>query len=164
MLGDIVKQIQIDHKVIDWIKEALKLSHKDEKEFHDTQIKNLQSQYERIQKRLEKIYIDKLDEIVTDDFFKKMSKQWNKEQEEILKQIEKHQKANMNYYEQGIIILELSQKLYSSWKKHKNEGKRKILDLLLSNCTLNAGKLYPTYRRPFNMLAKEPSLSNWLPG
>jgi site-specific DNA recombinase len=163
-LGEIVQKIQIDHKIIDWIREALKLSHQDEKEFHDTQIKNLQEQYDKLQKRLERIYIDKLDETVTDEFYDKMTRQWKKEKNEIFSQIEKHQDANVNYYEKGIEILELSQKLYSSWKKHDHEGKRKILDLLLSNCTLNDGRLYPTYRKPFDMLAKGLSRSNWLPG
>jgi site-specific DNA recombinase len=163
-LGEVVKRIQVDPKVIDWIREALKLSHKDEKEFHETQIKNLQVQHDKLQNRLEKIYIDKLDETVTDEFYNKMKRQWKKEKEEIFRQIEKHQDANVNYYEKGVEILELSQKLYSAWKRNDHEGKRKILDLLLSNCTLNAGKLYPTYRRPFNMLVKEPSRSNWLPG
>ncbi|GAI91722.1 unnamed protein product, partial [marine sediment metagenome] len=101
---------------------------------------------------------------VTDEFFQKMTNQWKQELETILGQIEKHHKANTNYFEQGIKILELSQKLYSTYLKRNNEGKREILNILLSNCTLNAGNLYPTYRKPFDLLAKGLSRSNWLPG
>ena len=162
-LGDIVKRVNLDEKIIDWVKEALKLSHQDEKEYHDQQIKQLQEQHSKLQRRIDKIYIDKLDEIVTGDFFQKMTNQWKQELETILEQIEKHQKANVNYFEQGIKILELSQRLYSAYLKRNNQGKREILNILLSNCTLNAGNLYPTYRKPFDLLAKGLSRSVWLP-
>jgi len=162
-LGELVSKIQIDNKILDWVREALKFSHQDEKEYHNHQGKLLREQYDKLQRRIDKIYIDKLDEIVTDEFYQKMTNQWKGEQEKILEQIEKHRKANVNYFEQGIKILELSQKLYPTYLKRNNEGKREILNILLSNCTLNAGNLCPTYRRPFDLLAKGPSRSDWLP-
>lgn len=163
-LGELIERIKIDSKTISWLKEALILSNKDRAEYHEKQIELLQSQSKRLEKRLERLYIDKLDEKITEKNYNRMAREWQKENQDILKQIGKHQQANVNYYEQGIKILELSKKLYSAWKKQNNEGKREILNLVLSNCTLNAGKLYPTYRRPFNFLVKGPSRSVWLPG
>jgi len=112
---------------------------------------------------IDNIYINKLDEFVTDKFYKKMTQQWKEEQDKILMQIEKHQKANVNYFEMGIKILELSKRLYSTYLEKNNEGKREILNIILSNCSLNAGNLCPNYRRPFDLLVKGPSRSVWLP-
>ena len=128
-----------------------------------SQIKSLQEQYNKLQHRLDKIYIDKLDEIVTTEFYQEKTNEWKDEQSKILANIERHKDANTNYFEQGIRILELTQKAYSAYLEQNNTGKRNLLNILLSNCTLNDGNLYPTYRKPFDLLAKGLSRSNWLP-
>jgi hypothetical protein len=33
-------------------------------------------------------------------------------------------------------------------------AKRRILEIILSNCTLNGGALFPTIRKPFDVLAE----------
>ncbi|MCJ7656730.1 MAG: recombinase family protein, partial [Candidatus Atribacteria bacterium] len=163
-LGELVKNIKIEPKIINWLKEALLMSHQDEKEYHDSQIKSLQEQYNKLQHRLDKIYIDKLDEVVTTSFYQEKTNEWKDEQNNILINLQKHKDANTNYFEQGIKILELSQKAYSSYLKQDNTGKRNLLNILLSNCTLNEEKLYPTYRKPFDLLVKSPSRSTWPSG
>jgi len=160
-LGELVKKIRIEPKIIAWLKEALLMSHQDEKEYHDSQIKSLQELYNKLQHRLDKIYIDKLDEVVTTAFYQEKTNEWKNEQNNILININKHKDANTNYFEQGIKILELAQKAYFSYLKQDNSGKRNLLNILLSNCTLNEGNLYPTYRKPFDLLAKNPSRSTW---
>jgi DNA invertase Pin-like site-specific DNA recombinase len=160
-LGELVKKIKIEPKIIGWLKEALLMSHKDEQEYHTSQIKSLQEQYNKLQHRLDKIYIDKLDEIVTTEFYQEKTNEWKDEQSKILVNIERHKDANTNYFEQGIKILELAQKAYFSYLEQNNTGKRNLLNILLSNCTLNDGNLYPTYRKPFDLLAKKPFRSVW---
>jgi len=162
-LGELVKKIKVEPRIIDWLKEALLMSHKDEQEYHSSQIKSLQEQYNKLQRRLDRIYIDKLDEVVTTEFYQEKTNEWKDEQNNILININKHKDANTNYFEQGIRILELAQKAYFAYLEQNNTGKRNLLNILLSNCTLNDGNLYPTYRRPFDLLAKGLSRSNWLP-
>ena len=139
------------------------MSHKDEQEYHSSQIKTLQEQYNKLQRRLDRIYMNKLDEVVTTEFYQEKTNEWKNEQNSILVNINKHKDANTNYFEKGIKILELTQKAYSTYLEQNNTGKRNLLNILLSNCTLNDGNLYPTYRKPFDLLAKGLSRSNWLP-
>ena len=160
-LGELVKKIRIEPKIINWLKEALLMSHKDEQEYHNSQIKSLQAQYNKLQHRLDKIYIDKLDEIVTTEYYQEKTNEWKDEQSKILNNIERHKEANTNYFEQGLRILELVQKAYSAYLEQDNAGKRSLLNILLSNCTLNDGNLYPTYRKPFDLLTNGLSRSNW---
>jgi len=159
--GDVVKQVKIDSNILNWLKEALKESHKDEKEYHNNQIENLQKQYNKYNNRLDRLYEDKLDGIITKEFFEEKSKLWLKEQQDNLSLIEKHKKANANYFEQGIKILELTQKLYSAYLQESPNEKGQLINLLLSNCTLNDGNLYPVYKRPFNLLVKGSSRLLW---
>ena len=160
-LGELVKKIRIEPKIINWLKEALLMSHKDEQEYHNSQIKSLQAQYNKLQHRLDKIYIDKLDEIVTTEYYQEKTNEWKDEQSKMLNNIERHKEANTNYFEQGLRILELVQKAYSAYLEQDNAGKRSLLNILLSNCTLNDGNLYPTYQKPFNLLTNDLSRSNW---
>ena len=159
--GEIVKKVQIDSNMLNWLKEALKESHKDKKKYHDQQIENLQKQYAKYNNRLDRLYEDKLDGIITKDFFKEKNNLWTKEQQDIFSLIEKHKKANANYFEQGIKILELTQKLYSAYLQENSKEKAQLVNLLLSNCTLNDGNLYPVYKKPFNLLVEEPSRILW---
>jgi len=159
--GEIVKKVKIDSNLLNWLKEALKESHKDEKKYHNSQIENLQKQYTKYKNRLDKLYEDKLDGIITKEFFEEKNKLWSKEQLDILTMIEKHKNANANYFDQGIKILELTQKLYSVYFQKNSKEKGQLVNLLLSNCTLNDRNLYPVYKKPFNLLAEEPSRILW---
>ena len=77
---------------LEWIKEALLESHKDEKIHHDTQIKSLETQYKRLQSRIDAMYIDKLDGKINEDYFSEKSGEWKREQEELREAIERHEK------------------------------------------------------------------------
>ena|SRR3569832_385618 len=46
---------------VEWLTEALRLSHQEEKDYHDTILKNLQATYKKLQARIDQAYIDKLD-------------------------------------------------------------------------------------------------------
>jgi hypothetical protein len=96
----------------------------------------------------------------------------------ILQSIEERQGANQVYLEEGIRILELSRKAYALLDKQQPRGKRRLLNLLLSNCSWKNGELTATFRQPLNMIAEmksahqkkkatslaKSSLSeNWLP-
>ena len=57
---------------------------------------------------MDAMYVDKLDEKVSDDFFDRVGKQYRKEQTRILREIERHQKAEQSYMEEGVRLLELA--------------------------------------------------------
>jgi len=44
-----------------------------------------------------------------------------------------------------------------------NVTNARLVKYLLSNCTLDNGSLCPTYRKPFNLLAKGPDCIKWGP-
>ncbi len=69
--GDVIKKVKIDSNILDWLKEALKESHKNEKEYHNHQIENLQKQDTKYNNRLDRLYEDKLDGVITRNFLKK---------------------------------------------------------------------------------------------
>jgi hypothetical protein len=78
--------------------------------------------------------------------------------------IKAHQKANQNYLEEGIKILELANKAYSLYQRQNSYEKARLLKIIQSNSTWDGVNICPTYKKPFDILAKGLESENWLPG
>jgi hypothetical protein len=112
-LGEVIEGINIDEGLLDWLIQALRESHRDEKAYHDGMIASLQAQYDKLQHRIDQAYTDKLDGKIPEELFLRKMNEWREEQSKILSQIRAQQTANHNYLEEGICILELANKAYS---------------------------------------------------
>ena len=147
-LGEVVRAIQIDREKVEWLTEALRLSHQEEKDYHDNILKNLQATYKKLQARIDQAYIDKLDGKVSHEFWHERNQDWRKEQDQIQIKMKAHQGANKNYLEDGVKILELANKAYSQYVRQSMPEKARLLKILLSNCTLKEEVLVlPTENR-----------------
>ncbi len=162
LLGELVKAIQIDRTKVDWIKDALRESHAEERTFHEHAIGTLRAQFDRLQARIDKSYVDKLDGTVSEEFWRNKTTEWKREQDQIGERLEAHKTSNRAYYEDGIKILELANRAYSLYVQQSPHEQRRLLNVLLSNCTLTNGNLCPTYRKPFDLLAQRVKNEEWL--
>ena len=74
----------------------------------------------------------------------------------------RHERANDTYIRKGIEILELAKQAHSRYLKENDQGRRRMLNVLLSNCTYKRGSLFPTYNKPFDLLANGVKKEKWL--
>ena len=151
--GEALGLIRIDHNTANWIIAALKESHTEKREFHDSSISNLQGQYTKLQNRIDQAYVDKLDGRISAEVFDLKSQEWRKEQLEITNAIHAHQSADHSFMDEGAKILELSQKAVILYERQNLEEKRKILEFVFQNSLWVDGKLIPVFRKPFDLLA-----------
>ncbi|MHB0912949.1 MAG: recombinase zinc ribbon domain-containing protein, partial [Armatimonadota bacterium] len=160
--GEALKAISLDDDVVRWIVAALKESRKDEKAYHERAVSTLQSRYQKLQDRIDAMYIDKLDGRISQEMYDKKSEEWKHEQFDIVRRIESHQKANHNYIDSGVRTLELAQKAYSLYEKQNLAEKRSLLNFLLSNSVWRNGRLIPSYKKPFDLIveAKQQAVDN----
>jgi len=161
-LGEAVKAIHIDPGKLEWIKEALRRSHRDERDYHDRIVKDLQTRYTKIQARIDQAYIDKLDGKISEEFWQEKTQDWRRAQEQIRLKMKAHEKANTSYLEEGIRTLELANKAYFLYVRQSAHEKARLLKILLSNCTLKDGTPYPVYRKPFDLIASGVKSEDWL--
>src|SRR5262249_49379732 len=131
--GEALRAIQLDDEVFAWIVTALKESHQDTKRYHDERVAAFQKQYQKLQDRLDTMYIDKLDGGITQDQFDRMSETFRRDQANLLRQIEQHQHANQSYLDEGVHLLELAQKAVMLYEKQDMREKRRLLDFVCSN-------------------------------
>ena len=90
--GRALEAIRLDGDVMTWMVTALKASHSDTKRYHNEMITALQKQYQKLQHRLDAMYVDKLDGTISQAFFDQKSGEWRSEQADILRKIEQHQR------------------------------------------------------------------------
>ena len=99
------------------------------------------------------MYVDKLDGRVDNGFFDRKSKEWRTQQDQVQLDIGRHQAASEAYIEEGVRILELAASAHELFIQQDPREKRRLLNLLVSNCTWANGELSAEFRQPFDMLA-----------
>ena len=70
-LTELLDQLRFDDEVLAWVSMALKLSHDDEKRYHEDAIRRIQAEYDRLQTGIDVMYIDKLDGRIDLGFFER---------------------------------------------------------------------------------------------
>ena len=128
-----LEAIRLDGDVLTWMVTALKASHSDTKRYHNEMITALQKQYQKLQHRLDAMYVDKLDGTISQAFFDQKSSEWRSEQADILRKIEQHQRANQTYVDEGVRLLELAQRAIKLYERQEMREKRRLLDFVFSN-------------------------------
>jgi site-specific DNA recombinase len=58
-------------------------------------------------------------------------------------------------------ILELANKARFLYVSQNPAEKAKLLKMVLSNCTLDSATLYPTYRKPFDLIFHRAKNEEW---
>ncbi len=162
LLADVVKRIEIDDNLVADIKKALRDSHKDKIDYHNKALKTLNKRAKHIQGLIDKAYEDKLSGVISESFWERKSLEWQNELVEIASKVEAHNNADVNYFETGIKILELANNAYTKYLGKNRHEQRKLLNIILSNCTIFHGTLYPTYKKPFHILAERHTFESKL--
>ncbi len=162
LLAKELNKLQIKNsRIAEWIKKAIKESHQDKIAYYSSSISELQKRQEQLNKRLEKMYEDKLDEKITQAYYDAKARRYKDELNENEKMIHKHNNANTKYYELGSKVYDLSQKAYEIYLMAKNnDDKRLLINLVFSEIHLSDNKLIAAYSKPFKLLSELVELTN----
>ena len=145
-----VKAVSLAQKHIDYIKQGLKESLADKKEFSEQMRSNLKAEESRIRHRIDKITNEYYDDLVDAKFYNDKRAQWNKDLDEIMIKLEALHNAEKKYYEEGVRIIETLKNAYILYKQQTPTEQRKLLNYLLSNCKLEGRKVSYDYNLPFS--------------
>jgi site-specific DNA recombinase len=111
---------------------------------------------------MDSAYLDKLDGKITEEFWQRKQDEWQSEEGRITGQI---QGIKEPIFEQRLIdahrILELAQNAHSLYLTRKPAEQAELLRSVLLNCSIDAVSLYPTYRSPFDLIAKRAETAEW---
>ena len=159
-----VKALSLAQTHIDYIMQALKENLADKKAYSEDMRMNLQIEYKRIEDRLDKLLIGYCDGTIPQNIYKDKSRMWNDELEEINIKLEALRIANKKHYEEGVRIIETLKNVYKLYQQQSPIEKRKLLNYLLSNCTIDGKKVSYDYNLPFSYFINFASCKEKYPG
>lgn len=143
-------------KVLKVLEGALKGDHATEIQYYKKKKETLESGLSRIQKRIETMYEDKLDGVISEEFYHKKFKEFTLQKETLESGLKDHNENNTEYYKAGYAIHDLAckaKRIYQS-SKATVEDRRMLLSLVFSSITLCAGEIRPNYTLAFEFLLK----------
>ncbi len=161
--SDYIDKIHIPDKIVKSISNTLKKSHEGKVDYYNSVSTELKGQYDLLQKRIEKMYEDKLDGSITESFYNKKLIEYRSEQSNIEIKLRNLRETDSNYYTTAIYLLNLANKAPAIFKRSEPDVKRQLIKIILQNPTINDVTLNATIRKPFSLWAKGPSRHNWLP-
>jgi site-specific DNA recombinase len=151
---EILRQFQFSQVVFDWTREALRLSQAEKAEFHQKTIEKLNSQYLKLQNRIDQMYLDKLDGMVDEAFYRKHLKEWREDQKRLQRQIEEHRTDDDIYLEQGIRLIETACNAHAFYQSKNQPICTELIRFIFPNSNLRDGKVEPVFKPPFDIIWK----------
>jgi len=139
-----VQAVVIDPETVEWIRGVLRESHQDERTYHEEQVAALERQCAAVQRKLDAAYEHLLERKISEHLWQRKSAEWRDQQVRLRAAIERHERANEVYFDEGFRILGLANRAYDLWLEQEAEERRKLLDILLSNCSFDGERLRAT--------------------
>lgn len=152
-----LKKMDMAPELLASMKATLKASAEAKKKFSEFSITSLQKQYKNVQKKLDALLDVRLEGSITKDEYDKKANELRAEQYNIKTKLEKHVDADEEFVITLEYILDVASRSHELFESSGNEQKRRILNLVFSNFSLNGSKLEYEVKRPFNMLVKKSS-------
>jgi hypothetical protein len=160
-LGQILQDIHVpDHVVTDVI-QALQ----DSQDRNDTakkeQRQKLQQRLSAVRNRMDEAYSDKLDGVISAEFWQRKTAEWQQEEQQVLLALQGVEQGSQDVILTAKRTLELANKAYFLYVTQKPEDQAKLLKMVLSNCRIDGVSLYPTYRKPFDLIFQRAKTKDW---
>ncbi len=133
-------------------------------EFYEGSMKTLRAEHDKYAKRKSNL-LDRLadEEIAKEDYDKKIN-EYDAKQTALNKEMEKHQKADKEFYITIAMIMSLAKRAYSLFKSSEPMEKRAFINFLFQNSKLSGKNLTFTLKKPFQAMALANGCSNLCPG
>ena len=149
-----LRRLRLDDDVFRYIQQALRESFGNEQREHSEAIKRLEEERDQFQRRIEAMYVDKIDGNVSEEFYDRMMAQWREGRDRCVRDITRHQSADDAYMDDGIALLEMAKDAHRHFAAQPADEKSRLLKILVSNSSWKDGKLHVDFIQPFDLLAE----------
>jgi site-specific DNA recombinase len=148
----ILQELVIPGPILEWLGDAVLESDRTEHAARDQAIQRLMAQYDRIEARIETMYMDKLDGRITQHFFDRNSATWREEQEALRRKVRDIQTAAPAPIDQAIDILQLTSRASELFLQQPAAEQRRFLQVMVEKADWKDGTLRTTLFEPFEIL------------
>ncbi|MEM6806610.1 MAG: zinc ribbon domain-containing protein, partial [Bacteroidota bacterium] len=142
-----------DQRLLEYVRHAILDDHAQKVASQKSTLARFEQQLNRVNQRLRRIYLDRLDDRISIDQYDRLFKEFNEEKEEIISTQKDFLTNSDNYQEIGIVVYDLSQKAKEAFICADMEKQRKFMKLLFTKMTILDGKLNLELDLAFQILA-----------
>ena len=160
-LSQVLKNIYIPDDVLLNLNNSLTQEQMTSRSEKKQQRERLQQRLSSVLRHIDQSYLDKLDGKIEEDFWRKKTSEWRMEEQQIQMAIQGLEQANPDQLLTAKRTLELANKAYFLYVTQTPVEKGKLLKMVLSNCRFDGVTLYPTYRKPFDLIFQRAKSKEW---
>lgn len=132
--------------------EAVKEMNNMTMDYTDNSLEQITKKLKTIEKRINALYEDKIDGIITQEFWEEKNKAWSKEKHKLSIQLQSLSKTNDTFREGSNLLLNILKDLPQLYLKGNKIEKKQILNLIGSNFIYKDGNLHIELVPVFNYL------------
>ena len=161
-LGEPLKGLQVPPEIVSQIVTKLREDQRQAVGKVSAERTRLEARLTGIRHRMDAAYTDKLDAKISEEFWERKMSDWQMEEQQVKMAIQGLSNAETgDRAANAQRVFELANKAYSLYVSQNPVEKAKLLRMLFSNCSIDAVSVTPTYRKPFDMIAKRARLEEW---
>jgi len=150
----VLRRIQLPNELLEWLTEELRQTRHDQDRAHDAAISRLRAEHDRLQARLEAMYVDKLDGNIPQDFYEAKAGEWRREQARLNAKINDLQTTDDAMdAERTIDLLHLANQAADRYASQPPSEQRALLRTIIANASWKHGALTIAYNDPFGALS-----------
>jgi hypothetical protein len=162
MLQEVARQLRqlvIAPATLSWLDGVVVESDQTEQGARQRSLKALQAESERLQTRIDTMYMDRLDGRISAAFFDAKSKQWRQDQKQIHERIQMLKATELMTAARAVEIVRGVSEACAGFETAKADRQRELTMALLQNATWKAGQFESALKSPFDKLAHSNSVS-----
>ena len=149
-----------DEKKREWIERLLQARTKRDQDQSRDQISDLNRQLASVRQQQDELVNLRLHKEINADTFSRKSVELRDREDDLDVRLEAAKRGHRESADMALKVFELSQTLCSKWETADYAAKRRILEIICLNFTLDGVTLVPEMRKPFAILSEELSVSS----
>ncbi len=158
----VLEDVSLPEEVVQRIGASLQRVHVQARSQAAQERARLQHALEALHGHMDAAYTDKLDGKITEDFWQRKQTDWQTEELALKSRIEGQEKDKTGERLLNVQrILELAQNAHSIYLTREPAEQAELLKKVLLNCSIDAVSLYPTYKKPFDLIVKRAKCKEW---
>lgn len=160
----LLDELKVPEHLLEEITLELKKGHETESEIYKNNLNRLHLELDKLKKRKDTAYLDRLDGRITTDEYDNIVATFQADEQDIQEELTDATKQDNTFLNSSLMVLDLAQKAGQLFKDASETKKHKILNLVTSNLSLKNGVLVYDLREPFDVLLNLSKTKEWLPG
>jgi site-specific DNA recombinase len=160
---ELLSKLSISEGIMNQVLDVLKSEHDNIQLFYQNAIKQTRDEYNRLQKKLDTLYEDRLDGRITVADYDKYVTKIRAGMDALDRKLVEFTNNDKSFIVTAEYLLRLASRAKELFESSQPQQKNKILRLLLANLTLNQKRLQLHLLKPFSGLVSDTKSTNWLP-